>query len=136
MKNIITRVIILAAAVAAFGLQAQAQSDQQYRAKVPFDFTAAGRSYTAGSYSVGKLSQNSEAGAVMLVDRQTGRSRVIGMTRGQASDNTGKLVFVKNGLHYALKEVITPSFSIKMKQPRQTIARAANDAEIIELALN
>jgi len=135
MKNIFARVIILAAAAAAFGLQAQAQSDQHYRANVPFDFTAAGRSYTAGSYSVGRLSQISEGGAIMLVDRQTGHAKVIGMSRS-STNGTAKLVFVKNGLLYALKEVITPNFGVKMKQQPQWIARAANDSEIIELALN
>ena len=135
MKNIFARVIILAAAAAAFGLQAQAQSDQHYRANVPFDFTAAGRSYTAGSYSVGRLSQISEGGAIMLVDRQTGHAKVIGMSRSSTS-GTAKLVFVKNGLRYALKEVIAPNFGVKMKQQQQWLARAANDSEIIELALN
>ena len=135
MKNIFARVIILAAAAAAFGLQAQAQSDQHYRANVPFDFTAAGRSYTAGSYSVGRLSQISEGGAIMLVDRQTGHAKVIGMSRS-STNGRAKLVFVKNGLSYALKEVITPNFGVKMKQQPQWIARAANDSEIIELALN
>ena len=136
MKNIFARVIILAAAAAAFGLQAQAQRDQQYRANVPFDFTAAGRSYTAGSYTVGKLSQISHGGAIVLVDRQTRHAKVIGIGRSSSSNGTAKLVFVKNGPRYALTEVITPNFGVKMKQQQQWLARAANDAEIIELALN
>jgi hypothetical protein len=136
MKNLFARVIILAAAAAAFGIQVQAQSGQQYRANVPFDFTAAGRSYTAGSYSVGKVSQISDSGAIMLIDRRTGHAKVIGMNRSRSSNQTAKLVFVKNGLRYALKEVITPDFGIKVKQPKQVIARGTNDPEIIELALN
>ena len=134
MKHLFARVIILAATAAALGIQVQAQSDQ-YRANVPFDFTAAGRTYTAGSYSVGKLSQTSDTGAIMLIDRKNGHARVIGMNRSRSSDNSAKLVFVKNGLGWALKEVITPDFGVKMRQPKQVIARNTNEPEIIELAL-
>ena len=136
MKQLFARVIILAAAAVAFGIQAQAQNDPQYRANVPFGFTAAGRTYSAGTYSVGKLSQVSDGGAIALIDQQTGHKRVIGMNRSRSSDNTAKLVFVKNGASYALREVITPSFGVKMKQPKPTILLAGNAPEIVELALN
>ena len=135
MKNIITRVIILAAAAVAFGLQANAQTGEEYRSQVPFDFTASGRNYAAGSYLVQSLSSGSDSGAIALLERKTGNKRIIGMSRGRASGNTGKLIFLKNGNHYALVAVSTPSFVLKVKQSKPgEIAR--HSSEIIELALN
>ena len=137
MKHLFTRVIILAAAAVTFGIQAHAQSDQQYRANVPFDFTAAGKTYAAGNYAVGRLSQAIDGRAILLIERKTGKARVIGITQGASTGNAAKLVFVRNGLHYALKEISTPSFGVKMRQQPQSLARAsANDSQIIELALN
>lgn len=136
MRNIITRVIVLAAAAVAFGLTAHAQASQQYRAQVPFDFTVAGRAYTAGSYSVGLMSSTNDSGAISLLDRKTGHEKIIGMSRGHADANSrGKLTFVKNGDKYALVSVSTPSFETKMKQPER-IAIAKNGSKIIEVALN
>src|SRR5262245_19738805 len=136
MKNIITRVIVLAAAAVVFGLQANAQVDQQYRAKVPFDFTAAGRAYSAGSYSLRLLSPTNDRGAISLLDRKTGHQRIVGMSQGQSwAGSQSKLTFVRNGKNYALIAISTPSFSMKMKQPeRADLAKAG--AEIVELALN
>ena len=133
MRNLIARVIILVATAAALGLHVNAQSGQQYRAQVPFDFTAAGRSYTAGNYSIGQLSAANDAGAISLLDRKTGKMRIIGMSRGRSEGDTGKLVFAKNGTHYELIGVSTPSFRLKMNQPKREVARETS--EIIELAL-
>lgn len=133
MKNIIARVIILVATAAALGLQANAQSGQEYRAQVPFDFTASGRTYTAGNYTVGQISTQSDSGAVTLLDRETGHKRIIGMSRGRDAGNTSKLVFAKNGMHYELIAIRTPTIQLKMDQPKWEVAR--NNPEVVELAL-
>ena len=136
MKNIITRVMVLAAAAVVFGLQANAQVGQQYRTQVPFDFTAAGKTWTAGTYSVGLMSSISDSGAISLLNRQSGRKRVIGISRGQAkAGEKGKLTFLRSGAHYALIAVSTPDFVMKAKQPEQVLI-AKEGSEIVELALN
>jgi hypothetical protein len=109
MKNIIPRVIILADCRRRIRIQPGTKRSP-LPSKVPFDFTAAGEAYTLGIYSSRKtLAVTARAGS--HVGRSPdGSGEVIGMTRGQHPITRRKLVFVKNGLHYALKEVITPSF--------------------------
>ena len=136
MKHIITRVIVLAAAAVVFGLQANAQVGQQYRAQVPFDFNAGGHTYAAGSYSVGLLSSLSDAGAITLLNRKMGRQRIIGMSRGRSAvDSQAKLTFLRVGEKYSLIAVSTPSFKIQMKKAERA-ALARDSSGIIEVALN
>jgi hypothetical protein len=136
MKNIIVRILITVAGGLTFGLSAQAQSTQ-YRANVPFDFSAGNKRYAAGTYSVGPATQSNDA--IMLLERKTGKARVLGLnTPGNVGGITGKMIFRRIGDRYVLSEVATPTFGLRIRATsrRAEVASLEKAGEIVEVTLN
>src|SRR5687767_9446821 len=71
------------------------QISQQYNAEIPFDFQIGERAYSAGTYTIAPLSDNSNSGAVTIHNRDSGEKRVIGnaLIGGESSVRIGKLMF-------------------------------------------
>lgn len=116
------------AAVSSYG------QSTQYRGTIPFDFTARGKKMKAGDYNLRAI-----GGGLMMQDR-AGKSAVILGTAANRSSNTGdkgKLVFVRNGDNYALTEIATPAYNLKLKHTSTSVNVAMSNSkpEIVEVSL-
>ena len=77
MRNLLAKAGVLAGLMLVFGIAGHAQISQHYRAEVPFDFSIKGKTYAAGSYSLGPVSSNSNAGSIAILERKTGRMQLL-----------------------------------------------------------
>ena len=128
MSKLFTKAGLLAGFVLMLGIVGQAQVSQHYRAQVPFDFQVNDVSYSAGDYSVGRLSSNTNTGALGIRDRKTGKLQIIGQARlgSEAIVANSKLVFVRERGGYTLSEIVTPSFELKLN-PTKTRLRISKN---------
>ncbi len=108
---------------------ASAQMSTQYRAEIPFDFSVGNDNFAAGSYSIGPTGWNSSNGGLMLRNRKTSKSRLLGITQitGDGRGQNGKMYFINVGGRYNLSEIVTPTFVKKVKVTR-TDAQLAKSA--------
>jgi len=116
------------AAVSSYG------QSTRYRGTIPFDFTARGKKMKAGDYNLRAL------GGGLLMQQRSGKSTVILGPAGNGNAKTGdkgKLIFVRNGASYALTEVATPAFNLKLKHTATSVNVAMSNSkpEIVEVSL-
>ncbi len=128
MKSLLVKAGVLAGLMLMLGIAGNAQSSQQYRAQIPFDFQVKGVSYTAGAFSVGPVTNS---GALAILDRKSGKMQVLGITQlgGERSADTSKLIFVKANGSYTLSRIVTPTFEFKMKATWADARMAKNASE-------
>lgn len=108
--------------VLAVTIGASAQTSQQYRAEIPFDFEARGQHFAAGQYSIGPLSEVSQGG-VALRNLRKGGVRVLGLNAlgGNGDWNKpGTITFLKINGRYRMSEISTATFSMKIKGPKSS----------------
>jgi hypothetical protein len=139
MKNIIVRIMITAAGCLTLGISVHAQNTGQYRANVPFNFSVGNKTYSAGKYTVGPVSTVSSTGAILLTEKRTGYARIIGVgDQGFSPAESAKLIFRRMGTRYALVQVTTTSFGLKLKEAKRdaTAAMTGRAGGVVEIALN
>ena len=129
MKNTLIRSGIIFGLALVFGTVGFAQVSQQYRAAVPFDFQVGGKSYTAGEYVIRAVDSNSSSGALALLNRKTGKQRLIGVTRigGQIDTEKSTLTFVKVNGTYALGRILTPTIDMNFNGYKRDHRLAMNN---------
>ena len=139
MKRLIALGSLVVGSVLILGVSANAQIFQQYRAEIPFDFHAGGATYQAGEYRLVPLRTDSAQSAIRLQDVKNRKSRLLGpVTLGTTSWNVkGKLLFVKADGHYTLSEIVTPTFEMKMKSAKPSVAgKQAADLKTVAINLH
>ena len=124
MNRILKQASAIGLLVLAVAIGVDAQSDQQYRAQIPFDFEAAGKHYAAGEYTVGPVSKS-----IAIRDLQTGSTRLLGPNVQAGTGNwdmPGTLSFQKIGDRYTLIQIKTPTFKrdVKVSKARAELAKA------------
>ena len=141
MNRIFRQASVIGVFMLAAVMGASAQSNQQYRAEIPFGFEAAGKHYDAGKYEVGPLAQVSSPGAIVIRNRQTGNARLLG-ANARHGDNDwnkdGKLTFVKANGRYVLSQISTATFEMKMNAKKSTsdqLAKGGSDPAIVAIDL-
>ena len=139
MNRIIMQAGFIVLCVFAVSLGVNAQTAQQYRAEIPFNFDAAGKHYTAGQYTVGPLSSENGS-AVVIRDLQKRRASVLGantLSGNNDWDKPGTLTFVKINGQYRLSQISTATFSMKIKAPKVLIAEATSPTpEVVAIRLS
>ena len=118
MNRTIIQASLLILFVSAITVGVNAQVSQQYRADIPFSFDANGRSYQAGKYSVGPLSQLSMSGIAIRGIGKHSRSGILSAAAREGTndwDNPGTLTFLNVNGRYKLIRVSTATFSMDMK---------------------
>ena len=112
MKRI-TALALLAIANFAMVGTSLAQSNG-VQAKVPFDFTVAGKVLPAGTYTIKPRSPN-----LILISNHDQPVAAFSLVNqnGEKSPNDGKLVFHKYGGQYFLSEILCDSASMNVKIP-------------------
>lgn len=121
MQKIIIQTCSLLGLAIIFGvLAASAQMSAQYQAEIPFDFSVGNDNFAAGTYSIGPTSWNASNGGLVLRNRKTGESRLLGIiqTAGDGRGENGKLYFINTGGRYIMSEIVTPTFIKKVKVAR------------------
>lgn len=121
-------VVASLAAISSYGQSAR------YRGNVPFDFTARGKTMKAGSYDLRVVSGG------LLMQHNSGKIAIIlgpATNHSSDTDDKGKLIFVRNGDSYALTEVATPAFNLKIKHTVTAVNMAMSNSkpEIVEISL-
>lgn len=142
MKRVIVQANLMAVSVLVLAIGAFAQSSQQYRANIPFDFEAAGKQNAAGVYILGPLSVASQA-AVAITNLKSGKSAMLGINTRPGTgdwDKPGKLVFHKTNDGYRLTEISTATLSMKMRRTRTAVREVAGGSaqheEVVTIYLN
>ena len=139
MNRIIRQVSVIGILVLAVTIGVNAQSDQTYRAEIPFAFEAAGKHYEAGTYSVGPLSQTAARG-IAIRDLKRGNYRLLGLS--DAGNNNwnkpGSLTFQKVNGQYMLSQISTATFKMKMKSKKSDDGQLAGGAprDVVAIKLN
>lgn len=122
MKRALTFGSILIGLIFSFGAAAvSAQISTRYQADIPFDFWVKGVEHTAGTYVIGPLASNSSSPALCLINKDSGRMRILGFLQasGDGNGTTGTLRFARINGQYILGEVVTPTFEKRfMKLPK------------------
>ena len=121
MNRTIIQASLLILFVSAITVGVNAQVSQQYRADIPFSFDANGKSYEAGKYSVGPLSQLSMSGIAIRGLGKESRSGILGSVAHQGTndrDKPGTLTFLNVNGRYQLIRVSTATFSMNMKSKK------------------
>jgi hypothetical protein len=134
MKRIQINILLLSMVIAVLAAVASYGQSTQYRGTIPFDFTARGRKMKAGDYNLRALSGG------LLMQQRSGKSSVIlgpASNRSAGAGDKGKLIFVRDGDSYALTEVATPVFSLKLKHTATSVNVAMSNSkpEIVEVSL-
>jgi len=128
IQIILTMVVAGLAAISSYGQSAQ------YRGYVPFDFNARGKTLKAGNYDLRVVS-----GGLLMQNKSGKRAIILGPAANNSSQtgDKGKLIFVRNGDSYALTEVATPAFGLKLKRTATSVNVAMSNSkpEIVEVSL-
>lgn len=109
LVNVITKVSLLSAMLLVTSVaSAQGQSlAYRIKANIPFDFSIGEKKLPAGTYSVGRLRQNSDD-SVLVIDDETGRSKAIQLSNSAQRSNAmdkATLVFHHYGDQFFLFQV-------------------------------
>jgi len=118
-----------------------AQSTQSYRAHIPFDFTVNNVSMKAGDYSIGPLTSSTDQRAMRIQNLEDRRSKVLGFVSVGAESwdsSGGTLTFSRSGDDYALANIATPTFALKLKEIRtniRVVTQLRKEPEIVTVAL-
>ena len=99
--------LLVLLSVAALAASAKAQSGSGLRANIPFDFTVAGKTFTAGHYSITRASQSS-GDLVLDVNGLAEHSRVFPITSPvytRTARDHSVLIFHRYGDEYFLAQV-------------------------------
>jgi hypothetical protein len=135
MNRIIRQISVIGLFMLAVTIGVSAQSNQQYRADVPFGFDVNGKHYAAGEYSVGPVSQVASPGGIAIKDLQNGNAQLLGINSQQGDrnwDKPGQLSFLKMNGRYILTDISTATFKMKMKTSK---ARDGELAEVVAVRL-
>lgn len=135
MKVYMRRMFLMVGTVLALGLAVNAQTSQQYRGTIPFDFEAGGKHFSAGDYSLGPRATNNSVGVLSLQERKGKRKMaslgLVSLNSGNSSTK-GQLIFAKRNGTYALTQIITPTFAANMKRTWTDVKVSRKDAPAVE----
>jgi hypothetical protein len=134
MKNIAIKISFLFILIVGMTVVSAFGQSAHYRGTIPFDFTARGATMKAGDYTLGAI------GGGLVLRSQKGKSATILAPAGNWSVNSGDkgtLVFVRNGASYALTEINTPAYKLRMKHTTTSVNVAMSNSkpEIVEVSL-
>ena len=118
MKKLITAIgTLVLSALAALPSAAQ---PPDYVAEIPFDFRVGGTDFKAGSYSILTMSVGGNAGPIVLRSRDGSTQRLMSnyFPGSRKRSSVGKITFVSVAGVYTLRDVITPSFEVKLTVER------------------
>ena len=142
MNRIFMQASVVVLFVLAVSAGVSAQSEQQYRAEIPFSFEAGGKHYAAGTYSVGPLSQVSSPGGIVIRDTQSKKSRILGVNSMHGDNNwdkPGTLTFLNVGGQYKLSQISTATFRMNLRgkgaKSSEMAERASSDSKEVAIAL-
>lgn len=105
---------------------AAAQIGTRYKGVIPFDFLVNGHNYTAGEYFVGPMSSLANQGAVILLNRDTNRAKIIGLgSFGNDREGKAQIRFAYTNGRYYMSSIETPTLTIKMRRTWTDIREVA-----------
>jgi hypothetical protein len=119
-KSYLTAVLTLTCLLG-LGISARAQDTEGVRVKVPFEFVAGGTTLPAGTYTVGRLSDDASSGVAI---RSYGHGTLVLPMVVDGTPGQPKLSFAHIGDKYFLSEVATPGGVYTFALPRAMVALA------------
>lgn len=115
MKSLIVKISSsLVLAIILMVVSAQAQSLQQYRAQIPFDFKIGKKLYKAGDYIINVRSINQLSAVLSVKNEKTRDLREMAvLTNGSRSlVNKTVLMFDRYGDQYVLTRMVSPDYGL------------------------
>lgn len=117
MRRTLTILFAAIGLVFVFHAAAAAQLATRYKGTIPFAFTAKGHDFPAGEYIIGPVSSIANQGGVFLVNRDTGRARIIGLgTLGNDREQKARINFAYADGRYHMAGIETPTIVLKMRR--------------------
>lgn len=107
-KRISLSLLSLGLFVALAATSARAQSSENFKVDVPFDFTIGNKTLPAGEYDVKKMNESSSALMVRSTDGREVMTFLATSATAKGDQNVGQLVFNKYGHQYFLTRVQRP----------------------------
>lgn len=142
-REILKSFTMLMLTVALAALTVQAQSANQMKANIPFQFTIGNQTLPAGDYIVRYVNQDSGKTALLFKSADGRTSRIVNMMSTQKTDVQTKasLVFNQYGESYFLSEVWTGGDQYGLALPKSRTERDLNqmakvDVKRVTVALN
>lgn len=134
MKKLYLRLLLVLVGFAGFTLSAKAQSADQVRVNIPFQFVAAGKTFPAGEYKITRL-RDAEPRILLLISQEN-RADII-MLRALTEDTSGgrtQLDFATVGDQHLLSRIETPDHIYDFYVPRADTLLAANSPKGVSVA--
>ena len=125
MKRFILTMFMLVGTLAVFSVSGNAQVTRRYSASIPFDFSVGKKHLKAGEYTVGPVGTLISGGFIMLTERSTGRSQLVGQTSFEQNGAglTGKMQFISTGAFAAPAKSFHRTVSPRTTTPSVTATR-------------
>jgi hypothetical protein len=125
MKKQILMSMLVVATLTVLSTAVQAQSQLNWSGKIPFEFSAAGKTLAAGEYTVKLVNRASDRPALLLQNLET-REAVIVQTMSDTKQitNVATLQFRRYGNHYFFGGVQLAGDSLSLKTIKSKSERA------------
>ena len=125
MKKLLVRLLLVLAGVAGLTISAKAQELDKIVVKIPFQFVAAGQTFSAGEYKISRLS-DSQSRILLLSNRENGAAVVMFPTETQdLPHDKVKLAFATVGDQHFLSRIETANYAYTLSVPRTEALLAA-----------
>jgi hypothetical protein len=133
-REILKSFALLMLTLALATLTAQAQSTNQMKANIPFQFNIGNQTLPAGEYTVRYVNQNSGKTALLFKSADGRTSRIVNMLPAQRMDAQLKasIVFHQYGDSYFLSEVWTGADEYGLALPKSRAERDRNEVAGLE----
>jgi hypothetical protein len=122
--------LALAIALASFGSSTSAFADSQDTTvtTVPFDFVVSSKTFSAGKYSISRLSADNPNGALLIRSTDGGTAAIFLPTTSESvtGNDTPKLVFQHDGDTYFLTRVAAELSTYTFAKHRSNMRMAAS----------
>ncbi|MGB7070777.1 MAG: hypothetical protein WBD22_14885 [Pyrinomonadaceae bacterium] len=128
MKKSLLTLCFAATIALIMAASAQAQMSTEYRAQIPFDFTAGKSTHTSGDYTIGFVNPGSSLPALAIRNRETGKTKVLAIVNRSAEPtaNSATMSFLRDGNQYTLLGLQSPMFDVKFKRTKTDVIEVSS----------
>jgi|SRR4051794_3285444 len=141
MKKLLLQLIVTAGVGVAAAASCFAQSSHSYRANIPFDFTVDNVAMKAGDYRLNAAASNSDQKVITLQNVNDRKVKFLGIApqgQAKAGRQAGNLQFTRGIGGYALANIDTPSFAVKLRPAKtnvKVVTKLEEKPEIVTVAI-
>jgi hypothetical protein len=119
------KILVAVTFLLGLGVAAQAQTQPEIIAKLPFQFVVGGKTLPAGTYKVSRLGLDPLSALILTNDDSTASVFVLPLSIGEPSSDKATVGFERVGTRYLLSSIQTGDFVYKISLSRSLAMVAA-----------